>query len=54
MKHGASKLEAKWELGASKMRPGASKMAPNRSKIDQGGGLEVLRHPKRAKQTSGK
>ena len=40
--------------GASKMGPGVSKMAPSWSRIDQDGGLEVLRHPKRAKQTPGK
>ena len=44
----------KWSPGASKIGPGASKMAPNWSKIDQKGGLEALKHPKRAKQTPGK
>ena len=44
----------KWSSWASKMGPGASKMAPSWSKIDQDGGLEGLRHPKRAKQTPGK
>ena len=42
------------EPGASKMGPRASRMAPSWSRIDQDGGLEVLRHPKRAKQTPGK
>ena len=42
------------EPGASKMGPGASKMNPSWLKIDQDDGLEVLRHPKRAKQTPGK
>ena len=44
----------KWSPGASKMEPGASKMAPSWSNIDQDGGSEALRHPKRAKQTPGK
>ena len=39
--------------GASKMGPGASKMAPSWCKIDQDCGLEILRHPKRVKQTPG-
>ena len=42
------------ELRASKMEPGASKMGPSWPKVNQDGGLEIRRHPKRAKQTPGK
>ena len=58
--HGSTELP-KWsswalkiEPRASKMGPGASKMGPSSPKFNQDGGLEILRHPKRAKQTPGK